>query len=283
MYFSAHELLSVQGDYPGSRPQANRSQTQLSAWYYASHPTEDPSWTGAPIQDGLIPQYSQEPAPVESLQPQILSAPQPRSVTPPSAPEPRSTQQPNVQVVQSAKRASLANAPSPPATTPTPIAKPIAPAPVPASPSPALSTAQPVKLAWAKADEPAPKTKQTLRDIQEAEARQAELQRKTSTTVAPKTLSRAASEDVSTITASWGLPTSQAGQAPRVAPKEPSPQATTGPSTAWSTAAKPVAVTKKSVKQIQEEEEQHKRLNAKDAELIAGAKRAYAQTANKVR
>lgn len=177
------------------------------------------------------------------------------------------------------------------AAVPAPIGKPVG-----ASHSPALSLAQAVKgpSPWAKAvEDPGIKAKPTLRDIQEAEARQAETLRKAAGPAALKerpAVSRSGTEDMQTVTTSWGLPTSQAGQAPRPVPKEPSPltpgSAVGAPGAAgvWTNAPKPPAVApKKTVKQIQEEEERNKRITAKDASVIESARRGYAQTANKVR
>jgi len=282
--------LCGQPDFGIPRPQPTRGPSQPSAWYYASQPQDDSSWGALPSVTEPVAApvaFIQEPAHIQ-YQPAPVPAPAPiqelqtRLPTPPPEPVPVEPATPAEPVV---KRSKAAPAPAP---APAPVTKPIAPSP-PAAPSatssPALSAAQPVKAAWAKPEEIVPKSKQTLRDIQEAESRQAEAIRKAAAAAAPKErpiVSRAPTEEVTTITTSWGLPTSQAGQAPR-ASKEPSPQATTAAgATAWTAASKPVAAAKKSVKQIQEEEEQRKRTNAKDAELIAGAKRAYAQTANKV-
>ncbi|KAH7104504.1 hypothetical protein BKA62DRAFT_463201 [Auriculariales sp. MPI-PUGE-AT-0066] len=287
-------LSAAQGDYGAPRPQASRSGTNPSAWYYASQPQDDAAWGSAPpVEEHVVQTFVQEPAPIEALS---LVEPTPVPVRLPTPPPPVATATapapPAEAAPKRAKSTSTAVA-VPEVAFAAPVAPTIKPAVavvVPAaataasaSPSPAVTPAQTVKPAWGKPEEITAKTKPTLRDIQEFEARQADAARKAAAVAAPRerpTTSRAATEEVTTITTSWGLPTSQAGQAPRATPKESSPQGTTS-SVAWTSTAKPPVAAKKSVKQIQEEEEQRKRNTAKDAELIASAKRAYAQTANK--
>lgn len=160
--------------------------------------------------------------------------------------------------------------------------------PTPPLPSPAPQ----IKAAWSKEDE-AKKAKPSgvalgFREIQEAEAKKAEV-RKTADRERERVVRTAVtpSEEVPAFTASWGLPTSQVG---RNTPAKDGPSgasagntgATTPP--VWTSVAKP-AVTKKTMKEIQEEEERRKKLEAtKEKETIgAAARRAYAETTNKVR
>lgn len=253
---------------PG-RPTQTRQQSQPASWYYPSQPQEDSAWGTAPQSVTEHP-LVQEPVAIER------GVPTPPLLEP--TPPPAATSAP----VDIPKRGKAASGPAP-------IAKPAAPLPL-AQQSPAPTFAQPVKGAWAKPAEEVPKAKPTLRDIQEAEARQAEAARKAAAAPKPVSAPRTNSADVQTITTSWGLPTSKAGQAPPRPATEVSPLTPAGgvaPSTptpvagVWTNAAKPAAVAKKSVKEIQEEEERRKRVAAKDSEIIAGAKRGYASTATK--
>ncbi|KZV95601.1 hypothetical protein EXIGLDRAFT_834204 [Exidia glandulosa HHB12029] len=255
-------------DFAG-RSNPGRPQAQPSAWYYASQGHDDAAWGSAPGSVTDLPgTLVQEPAAMDARIDNTIP-------TPP-------LHEPTQLAVTSARPKA--------AFVPAPIGKPAGTA-APAQ-SPALPLAQAVKVAspWAKpVEDPAPKSKQTLRDIQEAEAKHAEALRKAAAAAAPKerpVASRAATEDLQSVTTSWGLPTSQAGQAPRAAPKEPSPltpgsAAASAAAGVWTNAPKPAVVAKKSVKQIQEEEERNKRTAAKDASVIESARRGYAQTANK--
>lgn len=92
-------------------------------------------------------------------------------------------------------------------------------------------------------------------------------------------------EDFQPFTASWGLPTSQAGRAPVSTGSKDSTStaatATTPTTPVWTNTAKPQVV-KKSMKEIQEEEERRKKLAAKEKETVAAAaKRGYAETTTK--
>jgi PERQ amino acid-rich with GYF domain-containing protein len=148
------------------------------------------------------------------------------------------------------------------------------------------------KPAWSKEDE-AVKAKPSgvsisLREIQEAEAKKAEARK-----VAERERERAArgaaisaetKVDAQPFTASWGLPTSQAG-ARTTAPlakdtKDTSPSpGSTNP--VWTTSGKS-PVSKKSMKEIQEEEERRKKTAAKETVATAAARRAYAESTTKV-
>ncbi|KDR85272.1 hypothetical protein GALMADRAFT_234036 [Galerina marginata CBS 339.88] len=152
----------------------------------------------------------------------------------------------------------------------------------------ATSTIQ--KTAWAKEEEGKRKTSfntsVSLRDIQEAEARKLETRK-----VAEREkerLARASSaaetkEDLQPFTASWGLPTSQAGTRSTVpvgdAPVVPAPTPVSAP--VWTTPLKQ-PTTKKTMKEIQEEEEVRKRLSSRETLPAVVQKRAYADTTTKV-
>lgn len=146
------------------------------------------------------------------------------------------------------------------------------------------------KAPWAKEDEQKkaklPSASVSLRDIQEAEEKKTEA-RKVAEREREKALRAAVpnidgKEDVQPFTASWGLPTSQAGVRVAVVKdvlSPPTPGVTAPP--VWTTAVKP-AVTKKSMKEIQEEEEKRKKAAAKETVAAAAARRAYADTTVKV-
>ncbi|KAG6919561.1 hypothetical protein DXG01_004224 [Tephrocybe rancida] len=171
-----------------------------------------------------------------------------------------------------------------PATQPIPTAKvPIA-APIAREPSP--TTLAP-KAAWSKEDEGKAKpsgASVSLRDIQEAEAKKAEARKvveREKERTARAAVSVADGKDAAQpFTASWGLPTSQAGSRIAVPSKEASTVSTTVPSTAtppvWTNAPKAVA-TKKTMKEIQEEEEKRKKTAVKETAASA-ARRAYETT-----
>ncbi|KAF7340057.1 GYF domain-containing protein [Mycena venus] len=173
-------------------------------------------------------------------------------------------------------------------------AQPVAQAPIiPAIPAAVESTpavtSGPAKAAWSKEEE-AKKPKPSgvtlsLRDIQEAEAKKAEARK-----VAERDRDRAARatsstapapEEAQPFTASWGLPTSQAGVRAAPAAKEPAAASPTGGSTpaVWTNAVKPAA-TKKTMKEIQEEEEKRKKMATKETAAQA-ARRAYAESTSK--
>ena len=143
------------------------------------------------------------------------------------------------------------------------------------------------KVAWTK-EEDATKKKASsisvsLREIQEAEAKKLESRK-----AAEREKERSArvtaeiKEDIQSFTASWGLPTSQAGSRNislpiRETPAVPTPSATTA---VWTTPLLRQPTMKKSMKEIQEEEEKHKKQISKEA--IVAAKKAYADSTGKV-
>ena len=151
----------------------------------------------------------------------------------------------------------------------------------------------PAKCAWTKDDavkgKGATTTSISLREIQEAEAKK---QQSFKFTEREKERTRASTttevkEDVQSFTTSWGLPTSQAGArsnmyfsakdvpAPSAASIQPLPV-----SAVWTTTAK-LPVIKKSMKEIQEEEEKRKRQAARDNSVTVTPKRAYAESSSK--
>ncbi|KAF8167830.1 hypothetical protein B0H34DRAFT_683221 [Crassisporium funariophilum] len=147
------------------------------------------------------------------------------------------------------------------------------------------------KTAWVKEEETKKRgsgVSPSLREIQEAEAKKAELRKaaereKERSARASSAVSEVMKEDLQPFTTSWGLPTSQAGSRPSTGARELSvvqtPTVATTP--VWTTPLKqPVA--KKSMKEIQEEEERRKKLAAKEVSIAAPPKRAYADTMAKV-
>ena len=221
------------------------------------------------------------PAPVEAVaetlsELSIAPADDPSPVTIPRRPSPvQSTPEPVVQPT-AAPKAAKAVAKNVEQSSPAP-SRPVEPA----APSPAP------KSAWAVEDESNKAAAISLREIQEAEAKKAEakklLERER------ERLNRAPSgsetkEDVQPFTASWGLPTSQAGRNVHSSAKDTSPASSSPTSTTpvWSAPAKQ-AVAKKSMKEILEEEEKRKKQAvAKEQAAAAPVKRAYAETTTKV-
>jgi len=123
----------------------------------------------------------------------------------------------------------------------------------------------------------------SLRDIQEAEAKKIDARK-----VAERErerLARAAApapvmEESQQFTTSWGLPTSQTGAARNNQQKETaSPSATTFNPPVWTNSTKSQP-NKKSMKEIQEEEERQKKIAFKDT--AAAIKKPYAENTNKL-
>jgi PERQ amino acid-rich with GYF domain-containing protein len=148
------------------------------------------------------------------------------------------------------------------------------------------------KAAWAKEEEG--KTKKaavpsiSLREIQEAEAKKLE-SRKAAEREKEK-LARVSAvvetkEDTQPFTTSWGLPTSQAGSRASITPREVPTVPAQSPATipVWTTPLKQPTI-KKTMKEIQEEEEGRKKLAAlKETSIPVPSKRGYAETTTKVR
>jgi PERQ amino acid-rich with GYF domain-containing protein len=151
------------------------------------------------------------------------------------------------------------------------------------------------KSAWAKDDDGKGKkgttTSISLRAIQEAEARR---QQSLKATEREKEKTRAgitpeAKEDVQPFTTSWGLPTSQAGARTNTYPLTKDVPAfsvaaiqSSPVSPVW-TATVPTPSIKKSMKEIQEEEEKRKTqpVTLRDTSVTATSKKAYAETTSK--
>jgi PERQ amino acid-rich with GYF domain-containing protein len=168
---------------------------------------------------------------------------------------------------------------------PVPEAEPPTPRVTPDPPSTAP------KPAWAKEEE-VTKSKPSgvsisLREIQEAEAKKAEARK-----VAERERERArpsaptveAKGEGQAFTASWGLPTSQAGVRNSAPSGKDSKDSNSSPSSAslvWTTSSKS-PVSKKSMKEIQEEEERRKKTVVKETVAAAAARRAYAESTTKV-
>ena len=225
-----------------------------------------------------------EPTPVTPEEPPVQAPPPAPAPTAPSPSDPIVPQKPRRKSTAQPSQA----APQAPKVAPAPsVPIPTAPA---KAPSPPPQPEQP-KAAWAIDDDR--KTKPSaatlnLREIQEAEAKKLEVRR-----AAERERERAArasqSEDFQPFTASWGLPTSQAGaRAPPAIKETPvaSPFAAPSPASntpaVWTNATKAPAA-KKTMKEIQEEEERRKKQAAKEKEsMAAAARRAYADTTTKV-
>lgn len=145
------------------------------------------------------------------------------------------------------------------------------------------------KVAWVKEDDKkkASGISVSLREIQEAEAKklesrkalEREKERLTRVAAEPK-------EDIQPFTASWGLPTSQAGSRNNSLPIRETPAVLASsptPSTAvWTTPSLKQSAIKRTMKEIQEEEEKHKKQISKEAIVATNAKRAYADSTAKV-
>jgi PERQ amino acid-rich with GYF domain-containing protein len=166
---------------------------------------------------------------------------------------------------------------------------------------PPSAVSAPPKPVWSTEDDKKKVTggPTSLREIQEMEAKKQEARKvaERERVRAPAAAAASAPEDSQTFTASWGLPTSQVGAKPSVkdAPG-PSPSASTSTSSAtvssptpassapvavWTNAQK--SATKKSLRDILEEEERRKKTSSKESIVMAGPRRAYAETTNKVR
>ena len=127
----------------------------------------------------------------------------------------------------------------------------------------------------------------SLREIQEAEAKKLEsrkaLEREKERL--PRVTAES-KEDMQSFTASWGLPTSQAGSRNNSLPIRETPAVLASsptPTTAvWTTPSLKQPAIKRTMKEIQEEEEKHKKQISKEATVAASAKRAYADSTAKV-
>ncbi|KAI9572769.1 hypothetical protein HD554DRAFT_2285310 [Boletus coccyginus] len=151
------------------------------------------------------------------------------------------------------------------------------------SPAPAPPPAQ-QKPVWAVEDDSkkqkGPGVTVSLREIQEAEVKEAEARK--AAEKGRERLARAnaaaggnsVTEESQLFTSSWGLPTSQETSTTNSI-------STTPAAPVW-TNATPAPTTKKTMKEIQEEEEKRKKLTVKESMASAAARRAYAETTVKV-
>ena len=275
---------------------------ESSDWYTASKPEIHDGWgdiSTVAVPSGAVPGNDNNqgqshgwttpprtsPAPFDRAA-ELASASQGLRSTP-TPPQVQSQPQSRDSVSQTApkKRGSGSQAPQQAVSKPSAAAsgvlqstfKPPSPLPASAQAKPAWSTLVP------GTEDENKTTKQTgLRAIQEAEAKRVEA-RKTAEREKERAARAQPQEETQTFTASWGLPTSQAG-AGRSASKEQTPalaaQAVTSP--VWINATKPLQ-TKRTMKDIQEEEEQRKKAAAQDKEAaMAAARRAYSGSSNKV-
>ncbi|OJT13217.1 GYF domain-containing protein mpd2 [Trametes pubescens] len=225
-------------------------------------------------------QPPQENAAAFAEQPQAQAVPSPTVA--PAAPAETSAPQ---KTRRKSGAQAVPQAPKVPSPT---AAKP--PSPILAPPPVTAATSEP-KVPWAVDDEKKPRTPGgalNLREIQEAEAKKTEARK-----VAERERERAAraaaantqAEDFQPFTASWGLPTSQAGAARVKETPAASPLAAPSANAAapvWTNATK-APVAKKTMKEIQEEEERRKKqAAAKEKESMAAtARRGYAETTTK--
>ncbi|KAL1688359.1 hypothetical protein GGG16DRAFT_116094 [Schizophyllum commune] len=295
---------AISGQAPWGTASVTSSQNDRSGWYAASRGVVEDSW-GAPGETSGLTNFNveqhnrqqQQPEPEPSLTSAATAATADTSAPAPTESEP---QQPSpVEAAPAAEEPARAA----PAPAPTKKGKRkevttklnlTSPAPKPAEPEAARDPTPPQSAApkpvWLKDDD---KKKSgvtlSLREIQEMEAKQAEA-RKAAEKEQRERAARAAAtatatpvEDAAGFTASWGLPTSQAGGRGSAAPKEAaagSPASTPGAGAPWMTggASHPA---KKTMKEILEEEERRKKTASKETVAAAAARRAYADTTQK--
>ena len=157
--------------------------------------------------------------------------------------------------------------------------------PAPSKPQ-AVSVQPPAKTVWSKDDDGKKVSGVSIgfREIQEAEAKQSEVRK----AVLERERAAAAARNTNTptddppapTTTSWGLPTSQV----QTGRKEPTSTRSPTPATpVWTNVVKPPA-TKKTMKEIQEEERRKKlEQQVQEKEITnAAARRSHAETASKV-
>lgn len=158
------------------------------------------------------------------------------------------------------------------------------PKPAPPTPAPVLKSPSPIpKPAWATEDDAKKgKSSLSLREIQEAEAKKAEARKAAERErLARANAPPAVVEDAQPFTASWGLPTSQAGARAAVPPRGGEAVSTPAASApVWTSGS--TAPAKKTMKEIQEEEERRKKMGMKDTMAATASRRAYAETTFKV-
>ena len=293
--------------------QSTSGESSQSPWSSASQGIVDDGWGHIPGPHSLtvsnLTQHTQQQESREDfsrdkavtvdspVEPTAL----PEDVQPPaqssSIPDPA---EPPQQAHRPSRKFSVQTNPTQPTTPTTPIPAITQPIKEPAHSSSTVSA--PTKPVWSTEED---KNKSTggptsLREIQEMEAKKQEARKaaERERTRATAAAAAAPSEDSQTFTASWGLPTSQVGaKSPSketvgsIVPSASSSMSATVLSTVpaqstplaavWTNAQKPA--TKKSMRDILEEEERRKKAVSKESVASAAARRAYAETTNKVR
>ncbi|KAF6766497.1 hypothetical protein DFP72DRAFT_866688 [Ephemerocybe angulata] len=262
---------------PSAQPAVSRD---ASPWVLASQGVLETPWA-APVEPEVakLPKLDEEPAESHDVpvEPEALAPPAASSAvesTPTPAPK---------------SKKSKSSAP-PPLPAPASATSTSTPADSP-TPSPATPATQ--KAPWAKDDKKRTKaggTTVSLREIQEAEAKAAEVRKskeekeRASRLAASASVSSDSKDDVQPFTASWGLPTSQTGGRTASFAKESASASGTPVSPVsppvWTNAPK-TSVVKKTMKEIQEEEERRKKTATKETVAAAAAKRAYAESTAK--
>lgn len=275
----------IEPPQPIVQPTQSAVPQDASPWVLASHGVLETPWAAPtePVSNASkLDKLEEEPVVPLEESTAVADVPVPApTVSPlteaPAAPAPKSGK----------KAKAAASAPAPPLAAPA-----AAPAPAdPAAPSAAPGTPT-LKAPWAKDEKKKAKaagTAVSLREIQDAEAKAAEARK--AKEEKERALRLASStpldvkEDVQPFTASWGLPTSQAGgRASSYAKDAPAAAVPAAPSAppVWTNTAK-APIVKKTMKEIQEEEERRKKAAAKETVTAAAAKRAYAESTAKVR
>ncbi|KAG6812057.1 hypothetical protein H0H92_004588 [Tricholoma furcatifolium] len=276
---------------PPSEPSRPSSQANESlSWQPPSNEVAE-DWKTTTVPDSLtfsnLGQHNEQQQQLASAKEQAAQKPEPSDsavvapvVEAEAAPEPA----PKPTTSSKSKSKTPSAQPVPAVKVPeTPVvaqeASPIAP---PATPAP--------KAPWAKEDEGKAKPSgisMSLRDIQEDEAKKAEARKaaerereRAARATAPVAENKDAGQ---AFTASWGLPTSQAGSRPAASVKETA-ASTAAAAPVWTNAAK-VVTAKKTMKEIQEEEERRKKTAAKEpvaTVAAAAARRLPADATQKV-
>jgi PERQ amino acid-rich with GYF domain-containing protein len=285
----------------GAAPAAKPAQ---NSWVNATNGIVQEGW-GEPQVNSLtfdnLAQHNQQ------LEKQAVSSPVPPpapAAVPPPAPEPTPAVIPTAEspvVVPAAPVPTAEPAPATPASRhksptvvpPKPAVEDILSSPVP-EPSPVSQA--PSKTPWTavaqKDEKKATGGVMSLREIQEAEAKQAQarkvaekerLVRASASTPADEAVTPTSMPKTTT---TWGLPTSQTGPRGAVPSAKDAAAAaaatpavnTPGGTPVWTNAAKPPAAAKKTMKEIQEEEEKRKTAAAKEKEAAAASARRYADT-----
>jgi PERQ amino acid-rich with GYF domain-containing protein len=269
---------------PARRNALQESQNNVQAWLSESHQASGNEW-------GQVPENSKSSAGSEVHTDEVA---QETSVTSDS---PVAEVNANDQVVPASKKSAAKKKFSPAQEVPIvslpkpkdlPLQTDTAEPSEESKPAPAAATTA-AKAPWAVEDDSKQKATAapiSLREIQELEMKKQEA-KKAAVEKEKDRVAKSPATTETTFTASWGLPTSQAGarvqgvSTPKETPATSTPAASSpSPVPVWTNAVKPAA--KKSMKEIQEEEERRKQMQAKES-VAATVKRAYGETAAKVR